>query len=46
MPDSNETEIRRIISARAKAVHDGDVEAMMSDVAEDVVTFDVVDPLR
>ncbi len=36
----------RIIDARAKAVRKGDVDAMMADVADDVVNYDVVDPLR
>lgn len=43
---TSEAEIRAIIEARAKAVHDGDVDAMMADVADDVMIFDVVDPLR
>lgn len=42
----SEAEIRAIIEARAKAVHAGDVDAMMADVADDVMIFDVVDPLR
>jgi ketosteroid isomerase-like protein len=41
-----ETEIRRIIDARAAAVRIGDVDAMLADVAERVMVFDVVDPLR
>ncbi len=41
-----EADIRRVIDARAAAVHKGDVEAMMADVADHVVVFDVVDPLR
>lgn len=41
-----ETEIRRIIEARAAAVNNGDIDAMMKDSADDLVTFDVVDPLR
>ena len=47
MTDANsEATIRAIIKARADAVRAGDVEALMADVADDVVTFDVVDPLR
>ncbi len=42
----SETAIRAIIEARAKAVRAGDIDAMMADVADDVVIFDVVDPLR
>jgi ketosteroid isomerase-like protein len=38
--------IARIIEARAQAVRAGQVDALMADVADDVVTFDVVDPLR
>ena len=47
MTDANsEPAIRTIIAARADAVRAGDVEALMKDVADHVVTFDVVDPLR
>ncbi|MBA3356218.1 MAG: nuclear transport factor 2 family protein [Pyrinomonadaceae bacterium] len=42
----SEALIRNIIETRAKAVRAGDVDAMMADVADDVVMFDVVDPLR
>ncbi len=42
----SEAAIRAIIEARAKAVRTGDVDAMMADVADEVVIFDVVDPLR
>jgi ketosteroid isomerase-like protein len=38
--------IARIIKARAQAVRAGQVDAIMADVADDIVTFDVVDPLR
>ena len=41
-----EADIRRVVDAQASAVRRGDVEAMIADVAEDVVSFDVVDPLR
>jgi ketosteroid isomerase-like protein len=45
--DENPAEaIARIIAARAQAVRAGQVDALMADVADDVVTFDVVDPLR
>ncbi len=43
---SSEAAILAIIEARANAVRAGDVETMMVDVADDVVIFDVVDPLR
>ena len=39
-------DLARIIEARAQAVRAGQVDAIMADVADDVVTFDVVDPLR
>ena len=38
--------IREIIEARARAVRAGDVDGMTANVAEDVVIFDVVEPLR
>lgn len=38
-------DIRRIIDARAAAVRKGNVEVMLADVADDIVMFDVVDPL-
>ena len=44
--NSAEQEIREIIEARAKAVHAGALDAMVADLAEDVVSYDVVDPLR
>ena len=43
---SSQAEIRAIIEARAKAAGTGDIDAMMADVADDVMVFDVVDPLR
>lgn len=46
MSTNDETAIRAIIDARAKAVGAGDVAALMADVADDIVNFDVVDPLR
>ena len=42
---SAEAEILAVISARAQAVNDGDVDAMMASVAPDLAMFDVVDPL-
>jgi ketosteroid isomerase-like protein len=41
-----QAEIRRLIEAHAAAVPRGDVDAMLAGFAEDVVLFDVVDPLR
>ena len=46
MSATNEEVIRHVIEARARAVRAGDVDAIMEHVADDVVTFDVVDPLR
>ena len=43
---TSDLEIRAIIEARAQAASAGDVDAMMIDVADDVMVFDVVDPLR
>lgn len=46
MIDANsEAAIHAIIEARAKGVRAGDVEALMADMADDVMTFDVVGPL-
>ena len=45
MPIDNQAVIREIIAARAAAVHKGDVEAMLADVADNLTTFDVVGPL-
>ena len=42
----SEAEIRAIIVARASAVCASDVDAMLANVVDDVVIFDVVDPLR
>lgn len=41
----SETEILAIIEARGRAVRAGGIDAMMADVAQDVVIYDVVDPL-
>ena len=38
--------VREIIEARARAVRAGDADGMTADVAENVVIFDVVEPLR
>lgn len=42
---TSQAEIRTIIEARAKAAGTGDIDTMMIDVAENVMVFDVVDPL-
>lgn len=44
--DSNETEIRALIDARAEAVRHKDLGALMATVAPDSLSFDVVDPLQ
>jgi uncharacterized protein (TIGR02246 family) len=41
-----DADIRRLVDAQASAVQRGDLDAMIADVAEDVVSFDIVDPLR
>ena len=47
MKSSNsEASVRAIIEARATAVGAGDLDALVADLAEDVVSCDVVDPLR
>lgn len=43
---SAEHAIRSVIEARSRAVHVGDIDAMMADIADGIVTFDVVSPLR
>lgn len=43
---ASEAEIHEIIEARAEAVHAGDVEALIADVADNAMIFDVIDPLR
>lgn len=42
----DEIAIRNVVETRERAVRDGDVDAMMSAVADDVMIFDVVEPLR
>ena len=42
---TSDAEIRAIIEARAHAAGSGDIDAMMADVADDVMVFDVVEPL-
>jgi uncharacterized protein (TIGR02246 family) len=43
---ADELEIRRIIDEHAAAVGRGDASAMLSHIADDVLVFDVVAPLR
>ena len=43
--DTAEAAIRALVERRMQAVRDRDAEAAVADVADDVVTFDVVDPL-
>jgi len=46
MTATPDTDIRRVVDAQASAVRRGDLDAMVADVAEDIVSFDIVDPLR
>jgi uncharacterized protein (TIGR02246 family) len=41
---TNEARIRALIEAWAEAVHDGDLDAVVVDHAEDIVMFDVPPP--
>jgi uncharacterized protein (TIGR02246 family) len=41
---ADETEIRGIIERWARAVHDGDLDTVLADHAEDIVMFDVPPP--
>ena len=43
MPD-DETEIRQVVERWATAVHAGDLDAVLTDHAEDIVMFDVPPP--
>ena len=44
--ENSDAAIRQIIEARANAARTGDVDAIMANVSDDVMVFDVVDPLR
>lgn len=44
--NKDEIAIRKVIDARAEAVRVGDIDAMMANVADDILIFDGVDPLR
>jgi ketosteroid isomerase-like protein len=43
---ADEARIRELIEERVGAIRAGDVDALMSNHAPDVVTFDALDPLR
>jgi ketosteroid isomerase-like protein len=43
---TSDASIRAITEARANVVNAGDVDAMVADLANDVVSYDAVDPLR
>lgn len=43
-PDTDS--IRRIIDKRVAAIHEKDIDALLAHHAQDVMTFDVLDPLR
>ena len=42
---SNETEIRSLLDARARRIHDKDAEGALRFYAEDVINFDLAPPL-
>ena len=43
---TDETQIRKLIDDREKAVRARDVHGSINNIASDIVWFDVVDPLR
>jgi ketosteroid isomerase-like protein len=43
---NNETQIRTIIENRVKAVGDKDINALLSNHAADILSFDVINPLQ
>jgi len=43
---TNETEIRGLIENRVRAIRDKDINALMSNHAPDVLTFDALNPLQ
>jgi ketosteroid isomerase-like protein len=43
---TDEAEIRRLIEAREKAVRSRDAKGSMANIASDIVSFDVVNPLQ
>lgn len=42
----DEFQIRQLIAARSAAVRDKDIDGLMSNLAPDVISFDVVNPLH
>jgi ketosteroid isomerase-like protein len=43
---NDEAQIRTIIDERIKAVHDKDINALLSNHAPDILSFDVINPLQ
>ncbi len=43
---SDEAQIRALIEARARAVHDKDIDGAMANITPDILLFDVVNPLH
>jgi ketosteroid isomerase-like protein len=43
---NDEVQIRTIINERVKAVRDKDINALLSNHAPDILSFDVIDPLQ
>ncbi len=46
MTTTSDVQIRELVALRAQATRDKDVDAAMSYFAEDIVSFDVVNPLQ
>jgi len=42
--DDNESQVRTLVERWAKAVHDGDLDTVLADHADDIVMFDVPPP--
>src|SRR5215470_13766075 len=43
---NDEAEIKRVLDGGTQAIHDKNIEGVMSLYAQDVVSFDIVPPLR
>ncbi|MEH2168273.1 MAG: nuclear transport factor 2 family protein [Nostoc sp.] len=43
---NDEAQIRTIIEERIKAVHDKDINALLSNHAPDILSFDIINPLQ
>ena len=43
---TDEAQIRALIEARAKAVHAKDIEGLLENIAPDILSFDVLNPLQ